>query len=195
MKGKIKMKRMLVLVVAVVTCIASNTAFAKPGFFEEGVNARKKLAEQPSQPVKTSEAQKKLDNILNWQFQGEDEALQFADDTEYNNYVLADKIILQGLNKVTAKTVVLESAIGEKVKFGNLEISPKLCWTSPEGEKPESIALMMVYENRQGEKPKRIFRGWMFSSSPALSPIDHPVYDVTLVDCKKTRKEIEKVKK
>ena len=30
----------------------------------------------------------------------------------------------------------------------------------------------------------RVFNGWMFKSTPALSALENPVYDVGVLDCK-----------
>src|ERR1044072_3685949 len=51
-------------------------------------------------------------------------------------------------------------------------------------DRPENGACLEIYEERAGEAGERLFAGWMFSSSPALSALEHPVYDVTLLECK-----------
>jgi len=92
-------------------------------------------------------------------------------------------IRLQGLNKVTARISMLEGALGTVLRFGNLEIIPRRCWKAPPEERPENAALLEIWENRPDEGPQRIFSGWMFSSSPALSSLEHPVYDITVIAC------------
>ena len=97
--------------------------------------------------------------------------------------------VIQSLNKTTAKTSVLEIRIGDKVKFGKLIIRPLKCWQAPLEQKPESKILLDVYEENSEEKDenkkiKRIFYGWMFASSPSISSIEHPVYDITAISCK-----------
>jgi hypothetical protein len=89
-----------------------------------------------------------------------------------------DTVILQGLNKVTTKTYTIKANIGNTIKFGNLLIEIKSCWKSPPEERPENAVLMDIEEN--GE---RLFLGWMFSSSPAISALEHPVYDITVIEC------------
>jgi hypothetical protein len=100
-------------------------------------------------------------------------------------------IVLQGLNKVTGHISRLEGPVGTVLTFGNLEIIPRRCWKSSPEERPENAALLDISELKPGEAPSRIFLGWMFSSSPGLSGIEHPVYDITVLSCE-TRKEPEK---
>lgn len=100
---------------------------------------------------------------------------------------LYNTILLQGLNKVTARISSLKAPIGTVVRFGNLEIIARACWQSPPEARPENAALMEVWELKPGEQPARIFAGWMFSSSPALSALEHPVYDLTVIRCEKGR--------
>lgn len=91
--------------------------------------------------------------------------------------------ILQGLDKVTARVTTLDAAIGETVRFGSLEIIARTCDKRPPEEPPESAAFLDVWELRDGEPAQSLFRGWMFASSPALSALEHPVYDVWVLDC------------
>ncbi|MCW9032790.1 MAG: DUF2155 domain-containing protein [Alphaproteobacteria bacterium] len=101
--------------------------------------------------------------------------------TAYGNpYNMA---ILQGLDKVTGRVSKLEAPIGDVARFGTLEIIARHCQKRPPEETPESAAFLDVWEVRPGEPAKDIFRGWMFASSPALSAMEHPVYDVWVLDC------------
>lgn len=95
--------------------------------------------------------------------------------------------LLQGLDKVTARISPVEAAIGQPVRFGTLEITVRRCLKRPPEEPPESAALLEIREVRPGEEPVAIFRGWMFASSPALSALEHPVYDIWVKDCLNAR--------
>jgi hypothetical protein len=95
-----------------------------------------------------------------------------------------NEVMLQGLNKVTARASAIEAPIGSVVRFGTIEIVAHSCWKSAPDERPENAALLEISEIKQGEPPTRIFLGWMFSSSPGLSSLEHPFYDVTVVECK-----------
>ena len=92
--------------------------------------------------------------------------------------------VLQGLDKVTARVSTFIAPIGRTVKFGTLEIIARTCDKRPPEETPESAAFIDVWEVRPGEPAASIYRGWMFASSPALAAMEHPVYDVWVLDCK-----------
>lgn len=92
-------------------------------------------------------------------------------------------VILQGLNKVTARISAIESPVGVSAHFGNLEIIVKRCWQAPPTSRPENAALMEIIDRRPNEVPKEVFNGWMFSSSPSLAGLEHPVYDIVVLGC------------
>jgi hypothetical protein len=93
--------------------------------------------------------------------------------------------LLQGLDKITARVSKFEAPVGAPVRFGTLSIRVRDCEKNPPEEEPESAAFIEIDEMRPGEDAaKRVFSGWMFASSPALSALEHPVYDVNLLDCK-----------
>jgi hypothetical protein len=93
--------------------------------------------------------------------------------------------LLQGLDKITARISKFEAEVGAPVRFGTLAIRIRDCQKNPPEETPESAAFVEIDEIRPGEdKARRLFSGWMFASSPALSALEHPVYDVNLLDCR-----------
>ena len=92
--------------------------------------------------------------------------------------------VLQGLDKVTARVSTIEAPVGRTVRFGTLEIIARACDKRPPEEPPESAAFLDIWEVRRGEAAASLFRGWMFASSPALSAMEHPVYDVWILDCR-----------
>ena len=92
-------------------------------------------------------------------------------------------VALQGLNKVTGNISKLQGPVGTILRFGNLEIVAHRCWKSDPEDQPENAALLDISELKPGEPPKRIFLGWMFSSSPGLSGLENPVYDITVLSC------------
>lgn len=91
--------------------------------------------------------------------------------------------LLQGLDKVTARISTIEAPVGRPVRFGTLEIVARHCDKTPPEERPEAAAFLQVSEISQGEPTEVLFSGWMFASSPALSALEHPVYDIVVVDC------------
>ena len=99
-------------------------------------------------------------------------------------------IRFRGLNKITTRVEEIEATIGAVTRFGNLEIIPRGCWIAPANKRPEQAGLFEIWYWKQGEKPSLVFYGWMFQSSPALSSLEHPIYDITMLEC--VKKPIEK---
>ena len=92
--------------------------------------------------------------------------------------------VLQGLDKVTARISPIQAPIGEEVAFGTLVITARTCRKRPPEETPETTAFLEIIDDKPGEPPQLVFSGWMFASSPALSALEHAVYDIWVVDCK-----------
>jgi hypothetical protein len=94
------------------------------------------------------------------------------------------RAVFSGLDKITGRTISFDAAIGETVKFGLLEVTPRACYTRPPTEPTNTDAFVEVDEVTLKREVKRIFTGWMFASSPGLNAVEHPIYDVWLTDCK-----------
>lgn len=92
--------------------------------------------------------------------------------------------VLQTLDKVTARVSTIDVGVGRTVRFGTLLIKVQKCDKRPPEETPESTVFLEISEQRPGESPVLTFAGWMFASSPALNALEHPVYDVWVIDCK-----------
>jgi hypothetical protein len=95
------------------------------------------------------------------------------------------RVILQGLDKTTARVSTVEAPVGGMARFGTLEIVARACHKKPPTEPPESAAFLEITDVRPDSPAVSIFSGWMFASSPALSALEHPVYDVWVIDCRK----------
>lgn len=97
----------------------------------------------------------------------------------------AEQAVLQGLDKVTARVSTFVAPIGQVVGFGTLQVTARTCKKKPPEEPPNTAAYLDIDDVRPGNPmPVQLFSGWMFASSPALNALQHPVYDVWLVDCK-----------
>ena len=94
--------------------------------------------------------------------------------------------VLRGLDKVTGRVTTLNAPVGEPIRFGALEIIVRTCDKRPPEEPPESAAFLEITESKEGSAKANLFHGWMFASSPALSAMDHAVYDVWVLDCVST---------
>lgn len=94
--------------------------------------------------------------------------------------------VLRTIDKVSARTRTFEVPIDKTVKFGSsLFIKLRACRKTAPMEPPESAAFLQIWEKKPtDEKSIWVFSGWMFASSPSLSAMDHPVYDVWVIKCK-----------
>jgi len=91
---------------------------------------------------------------------------------------------LQSLDKISARTMIFEARVGSTVKFGSLFIKTQACRKASPLDEPESAAFLQIWEvTARNPDPHWVFSGWMFASSPALSSMDHPIYDVWVLDC------------
>ena len=92
--------------------------------------------------------------------------------------------VFSGLDKITGRIISFDVAINETVQFGALQVTPRVCYSRPPTETPNTDAFVEVDEVTLQGEIKRIFNGWMFAASPGLHAVEHPVYDVWVTDCK-----------
>ena len=102
---------------------------------------------------------------------------------------LADKIsnpiaVFDGLDKITGRIISFEVKIDETVQFGALQITPRVCYSRPPTDAPQTDAFAQVDEIGEQKQVKRIFSGWMFADSPGLHGVEHPIFDIWLTACK-----------
>lgn len=93
-------------------------------------------------------------------------------------------VVLRALDKITGRTQTFDVRIGETVKFGGVYVMPRACRKNPPIEAPENAAFLQIWEIDPDEGAQWIFSNWMFSSTPALSAMNHPVYDIWVMNCK-----------
>ena len=95
-------------------------------------------------------------------------------------------VVLRTVDKLSARTHTFDIPVDKTVKFGNsLFIKVRACRRASPLDKPESAAFLQVWERKPSEDASSwIFSGWMFASNPSLSAMDHPVYDVWVIECK-----------
>lgn len=91
---------------------------------------------------------------------------------------------IQILDKITAKVNTLEVEVNNFVKFDSLKIEIYACYKKPPEEVPEDFVLLKIYDELSQKKEELIYQGWMISSSPSATPLEHPIYDLWLKDCK-----------
>ena len=108
-----------------------------------------------------------------------------------NEWLIGNIGVFQGLDKITARIKTFEVKVGVPKKFGILDIDLQKCVYSLPLDEPESIAYIKVLDKSEkysvNKDKSSIFEGWIFASSPALNAMEHPVYDVSLISCKKDK--------
>ena len=88
------------------------------------------------------------------------------------------------LDKISSKNTSLKLKNGQLLKFKDLSIQSLKCKNSEFDDNPEITAYIQVRDlSNQSNDEVFVFNGWMFSSSPSITPFDHPIYDVWLVKC------------
>lgn len=92
--------------------------------------------------------------------------------------------VFNGLDKITGRVTEFDAPIDRTSTFGALKVTPHVCYTRPPTEAPNTTSYVDVEEITLANEQRKIFSGWMFASSPGLSGVEHPIYDVWLVDCK-----------
>ena len=102
-----------------------------------------------------------------------------------NPWQVMSVVVLQGLDKITARVSKFEIEVDEVGYFGTLNIKVRACRKKPPTEPPEKAAFLEITDLKLGENATELYKGWMFASSPGLSSLEHPVYDVWVLDCKK----------
>ncbi len=110
---------------------------------------------------------------------------------------------LRALDKITGNSTDLSARVGDTLKFGRLSVTVKACYQAPPQDTPESAAFLEIHalgaesqrvtaaekagKESRGPKPigpdGLLFSGWMFASSPGLSALEHPTYDVWVISC------------
>jgi len=102
-------------------------------------------------------------------------------------WVQGSVVELQALDKITARISTLTIKVGTPTRYGSLDVLIHACTFRPPTMPPEDAALLEIHsvdhKGQLGDTP--IFKGWMFASSPAVNALEHPVYDVSVLDCRK----------
>ena len=107
-----------------------------------------------------------------------------ADETEWLRGVVVE---LQALDKITARIATIEARVGEPLRYGSLYIVTHACTYRPPTLAPENAAFLEIRTvDHTGQIAEEVvFSGWMFASSPGVNALEHPVYDVSVLACRK----------
>lgn len=96
---------------------------------------------------------------------------------------------MQAMDKITGHVTEIDVPVNGIANFGSFSILARKCVTHSPEETPEDTAFIDVVDNYESDNPVNIFKGWMFSSTPALSAVEHPIYDVWLLKCYNNSKQ------
>lgn len=114
----------------------------------------------------------------------------YAPSSQAANGIAKNNAKMQAMDKITGRVSVIDVPVGGMVNFGSLSIVIRSCKTRPVEEAPDNFAFADISDkNLQGDE-FNIFKGWMISSSPATHAVEHPIYDVWLLQC--TDEKIDK---
>ena len=124
--------------------------------------------------------------------------------TQKRTYQQKDTVIVRALDKITGRSTDFEMKLGEPKVYGSLRIDLETCYQTPPEEPPESAAFLRITSATskqvqtmaaprdlteeellasEAEDADIRFSGWMFASSPGLSALEHPVYDIWVIAC------------
>lgn len=98
--------------------------------------------------------------------------------------IITNGVTLQGLDKQTGRVFIIDAPLNKSIEFGTLKIVVKHCEKAPLDDRQESMAFVVISEEKPAGTLQNLFSGWMFATSPALSAMDHPTYDVWVKECK-----------
>ncbi|MBU1210387.1 MAG: DUF2155 domain-containing protein [Alphaproteobacteria bacterium] len=98
--------------------------------------------------------------------------------------------VFAALDKVTARISELEVPINETVEFGQLKVTPRVCFARPPTERPKTTSFVEIDETKLDGTAERLFTGWMLAESPGLNAVEHPVFDVWLTGCKAPKNDV-----
>ena len=100
------------------------------------------------------------------------------------NNMIGNNTDIKILDKISSKNELVNLINGEELIYKDLAIKSMKCTNSEFDDNPEIKAYIQVRDLTKNNNDKvYFFNGWMFSSSPSIAPVDHPVYDIWLVDC------------
>jgi len=91
---------------------------------------------------------------------------------------------LQALDKVTARITIIKAPVNQPVTFGTLRVTVRACNARPASEVPDAAVWLQVDDTRNDSGGKPVFQGWMFANAPGIAMLEHPVYDLRVLECR-----------
>ena len=102
----------------------------------------------------------------------------------FSQYIENKKAEIKILDKITTKVETFEIDVNDSLNFNSLFVEIFACYKNPPEDIPENFVLLKIYDKIINSKDQAIYQGWMISSSPSITPLEHPIYDLWLVECK-----------
>ena len=91
---------------------------------------------------------------------------------------------LQALDKVNARVSTLRVPVGQPATFGTLTLTVRACHARPADEVPDAAAWLEIADSRPPANGASVFRGWLFANAPGVNMLQHPVYDIRVLECR-----------
>ena len=102
----------------------------------------------------------------------------------FADLIEGDSVSIQILDKITSKIKNIEVDVNQFKEYGTLKIEIFACYKKPPEETPDDLVLLRIFDFIIENEHKKIFQGWMISSSPSSTPFEHPIYDLWIKECK-----------
>ena len=102
----------------------------------------------------------------------------------FSQYIENKKAAIKILDKITTKVETFEINVNDSINFDSLVIEIFACYKNPPEDIPENFVLLKIYDKIISSEDQAIYQGWMISSSPSTTPLEHSIYDLWLIECK-----------
>ena len=120
----------------------------------------------------------KINNILKLSF-----ISMLSISSAYANEITTNSALMQSMDKVTGRVSKITVPVNSKISYGDFSLVLRACKKRPAEETPENFAFVDVTDKNIDKEEYNIFRGWMLSSTPGINAIEHPIYDIWLLEC------------
>ena len=101
----------------------------------------------------------------------------------FSTEIETNSALMQAMDKVTGRVNKITVPVNTKVTYGDFSLVLRSCKKRPAEETPENFAFVDVADKSFGTEEYNIFRGWILSSAPGINAIEHPIYDIWLLEC------------
>jgi hypothetical protein len=177
----------IILIGVLFACSSSFAEEIEISDIERSLLNKKRSNAESTQVAPSPEVDALLDKLVQDHAQKREEAkqrgeqVQMEDSKKEGLKVGRAELII--LNKITAKSVRVNIALGEVRFFGNLSVEVHRCIKNPDPMDNNNFMLLSAFDHKIDDDNVSIFHGWMLSSNPSVSTVEHPVYEIFPVNC------------